>query len=213
MAIPTIAISAEEFAKIASKQEGHFLDFKGIAVAPAKLTRTLSAFANAAGGELFLGVSEDKSRNEMLWSGFKREEDANGHVQAFEQFFPSGAYFRYEFLTSPGTTGAILHCEIFKTPDMRPASDGIHYIRRGAQNLPQSTPEQITRLKYDKGLSSYEDVLLNAGISEIANSSEVIGFMIEVVPLAEPEKWLAKQQLIVNGKPTVVLFSDEPQIH
>jgi ATP-dependent DNA helicase RecG len=58
MAIPTIAISAEEFEKIASKQEGHFLDFKGIAITPAKLTRTLSAFANSDGGELFLGISD-----------------------------------------------------------------------------------------------------------------------------------------------------------
>jgi ATP-dependent DNA helicase RecG len=35
-----------------------------------------------------------------------------------------------------------------------------------------------------------------------------------VVPTAEPEVWLLKQQLIINGKPTVagiVLFAEEPQ--
>ncbi|HWN49930.1 MAG TPA: ATP-binding protein [Xanthobacteraceae bacterium] len=216
MAVSLVNITAEEASKLLSRREGHFFDFKRIAVTPAKLTRTLSGFANSDGGELLLGVAEDKSTNIMVWDGFAREEDANAHIQVFESFFPSSAYFRYQFLKGAGLVGIVLHCEIFKTPDLRPASDGINYIRRGAQNLPQTTNEQITRLKYDKGLSSYEDVLLNVDISEIANSTQIIKFMIEVVPLAEPEKWLAKQQLIVNDKPSVagaILFSDEPQVY
>ncbi|MEM6325835.1 MAG: ATP-binding protein, partial [Bacteroidota bacterium] len=39
-------------------------------------------------------------------------------------------------------------------------------------------------------------------------------FMLDVVPSAEPEAWLKKQQMVVGGKPTVaglLLFSDEPQ--
>ena len=58
----TIAISnitAEEVAKLLARQEGHFLDMKGKRIAPAKLTRSISAFANADGGELLIGVEED----------------------------------------------------------------------------------------------------------------------------------------------------------
>src|SRR5262249_12240443 len=42
----------------------------------------------------------------------------------------------------------------------------------------------------------------------------VIKFMLDVVPTAEPEAWLEKQQLIREGKPTVagiLLFAEEPQ--
>jgi ATP-dependent DNA helicase RecG len=38
--------------------------------------------------------------------------------------------------------------------------------------------------------------------------------MLEVIPQAEPDEWLKKQQCIIDDKPTVaglVLFSDEPQ--
>jgi ATP-dependent DNA helicase RecG len=214
VSISLVNIATDEVSKLLSRQEGHFLDFKRTAVTPAKLTKSLSGFANADGGELFLGIAEDKSTSTMQWKGFARQEDANAHLQVFEEFFPSSAYFRYQFLANESEQGVVLHCEVLKTPDLRAASDGVLYIRRGAQNLPQKTVEQITRLKYDKGLSSYEDVLLNLDPVEISNSTEVIRFMIDVVPSAEPEKWLAKQQLIVTGKPTVggaVLFSDEPQ--
>jgi ATP-dependent DNA helicase RecG len=38
--------------------------------------------------------------------------------------------------------------------------------------------------------------------------------MLEVIPYSEPETWLAKQQVLLNGKPTIaglVLFAEEPQ--
>jgi len=82
--------------------------------------------------------------------------------------------------------------------------------------LPQTTPEQIERLKYDKGLASYEDIRINADCIEITNSTHVIEFMIQIVPNAEPDKWLSKQRLIADETPTVaglLLFSEEPQIH
>lgn len=48
----------------------------------------------------------------------------------------------------------------------------------------------------------------------ITNSTVVLAFMLEVVPTAEPDLWLRKQQVIQDGKPTVagiVLFAEEPQ--
>lgn len=69
-------------------------------------------------------------------------------------------------------------------------------------------------MRRNKGLSSYETEPINAIPEVITNSETTIGFMIEIVPNAEPESWLAKQQLLVDQKPTVagtVLFADEPQ--
>ncbi len=74
------------------------MDFKAIEVAPAKLTRSLSAFANAEGGELFVGIDEIKISKKRLWRGFTRVEDANGFLQAFEQLFPLGNEYSYIFL-------------------------------------------------------------------------------------------------------------------
>lgn len=50
-AIEIVKLDREETVKIALIQEDHFHDVKAIEIAPAKLTQSLSAFANATGGE------------------------------------------------------------------------------------------------------------------------------------------------------------------
>jgi ATP-dependent DNA helicase RecG len=207
-------ITADQAAKILEKSEGHFGDFKSKAIKPARLTKTLSAFANADGGELYVGI--DEQGDSFHWNGFAKAEDANGHVQALEELFPLGSSFRYSFLECKGRTGLVLFCEIEKTPDIRNASDGIAYLRRGAQNLPQDTAEKIERLKYSKGIISFEDQKLNTNYAQISNSLAIIEFALEIIPTAEPDIWLKKQHLIVDDRPTVagaVLFSDEPQVN
>jgi hypothetical protein len=47
MAIDTVSMTNSQFASLLDRGEGHFLDFKAKAVSPAKLTKALSAFANA----------------------------------------------------------------------------------------------------------------------------------------------------------------------
>jgi len=213
MAIPEIEIDQEQFEKITEKGEGHFSDVKSAAISPASLTKSMSAFANADGGELFIGIDESP-RGSFRWGGFQNKESANGHIQAFEEFFPLGAYFRYEFLALPNSPGFVLHSEIDKTPDVRKASNGEVYVRRGAQNIKQSSIEQIERIKLNKGIYTFEDHNLTADPTDITNSETIIGFMIEIVPLSEPEVWLKKQKLLKTEGPTVagyVLFADEPQ--
>jgi ATP-dependent DNA helicase RecG len=72
----------------------------------------------------------------------------------------------------------------------------------------------LSGLKLNKGIKSYEDQTVATNTEDITNSYSIIEFMIDTVPSAEPEVWLAKQKLIVQGHPVVagvLLFSDEPQ--
>ncbi|RXT50264.1 ATP-dependent DNA helicase RecG [Bosea sp. Tri-44] len=180
---------------------------------PSKLTKTISALANADGGDIFVGISESKNR--LTWDGFDNEEAANAHSQVIEQTFPLGANSRVSFLHHQKLSGLVLFIEIEKTPDIRKASDGIAYLRRGAQSLPQTTNEQILRLSLNKGIHSYEDHSVNNNIEFISNFEATRAFMSDVVPFSTAEDWLRKQKLAVDGKPTVagvMLFSDEPQI-
>jgi ATP-dependent DNA helicase RecG len=52
----TREITAAEAAKIIATEEGHFADVKDIRIKPAKLSKSVSGFASASGGEIFLGV-------------------------------------------------------------------------------------------------------------------------------------------------------------
>ena len=208
--IETIGISDGEMAKLIELEENHFSDLKAIEVSPGKLSKAIAAFANAEGGELFIGI-DDKPRE---WRGFANIEAANAHIQVFEEIFPLGNDFQYNFLSHDGSDGLVLKVQISKTRDLKKASDSKVYIRRGAQSLPVTDEERIQTLRRDKGIVSFETELINCPEDAITNSVHIIEFLLEVVPTGEPEAWLKKQMLLVDHKPTVsaiLLFSEEPQ--
>jgi ATP-dependent DNA helicase RecG len=215
MAIPVVDIPAQDIGKVLRLEEGHFHDLKAIEVKPAKLTTLISALANADGGEVYIGIDEDKDRKARKWRGFSTSEAANAHLQVFEELFPLGQDFSYEFLRTPNrNVGLVLHVAIRKTREIVFASDGIPYIRRGAQSLPIKSPEALERLRRNKGITSFETATLAIPLDAVSNSLVIIEFMLEVVPSAEPLPWLKKQLLVSEDKPTAactLLFSDEPQ--
>lgn len=214
MAIDVQQIEPNQRDLVVQIGEGHYSDVKAIDIRPARLTETISAFANADGGELYIGVNEIGTQKRRNWRGFTDVEAANGHLQIFEQLFPLGRDFAYTFLSCPGETGLVLKIEIQKTMGIVRAPDRYPYLRRGAQSLRQSTPEQIKRLEYAKGLASFESEPVVADLDLVCNSTEIIEFMLQVVPMSEPDPWLRKQQLLRDGRPTVgaiLLFAEEPQ--
>lgn len=208
--INTVKLSENEIKKLLAMDEGHFSDLKAIEIAPGKLTKAIAAFANAEGGELFIGIDDSPRK----WRGFGNMEAANAHIQVFDGLFPLGSDFQYEFLSGEGLDGVVLKIQISKTRDLKAASDGKVYVRRGAQSLPVTDEDRLQSLRRDKGLVSFETEVVNCPKEVIENSTHIIEFLLEVVPTGEPEPWLKKQMLLLNGKPTVaaiLLFAEEPQ--
>jgi len=193
MSIEVEKINYEQVSQILSSEESHFLDLKSIDIRPAKLTRSISAFANASGGEVYIGIDETEidGKNQRTWRGFADQEDANAHLQVFQQLFPLGQYYSYTFLSCDGCIGLVLQVEINKNREIVKALDRpIPYLRLGAQNLPQDTEEKLARLRLDKGIDSFETSTVKADIEVITNSLPILDFMLRVIPSAEPEQWL-----------------------
>jgi len=216
MSIDIAEITHEQRDQILGLEEGHFDDLKSVDIRPAKLTKTLSAFANASGGELYIGVDEKIAGNQKrrYWRGFPDVEAANGHLQCFDQFFPLSQDFTYGFLSCPGCSGVLLRADVLKTRKIMKASNGIPYLRRGAQNLPIDSPEKLQRLQLDKGVESFEIETVDVDLELVSNSVVLLKFLLDEIPTAEPEPWLQKQRLVHNGKPTIaalLLYAEEPQ--
>ena len=170
MPIEINEISDKQVRELLAYKEGHFLDLKGKDIKPSKLTKAISAFANADGGELYVGIAEDSALPYFKWVGFDKPEAANAHVQVFEDLFPLGEDFRYSFLSHPKQTGFVLHVFIQKTKGIVKASNGIAYVRRGAQSLPIDTPEKLALLQRNKG---HHDV---CGCNGVRRACESNGF-------------------------------------
>jgi ATP-dependent DNA helicase RecG len=209
-------VSGRERDRLLTLDEDHFCDLKAMEISPAKLTRTISAFANASGGDLYVGIAEEDlfGTKTRLWRGFKDPEAANAHIQVLATMFPLGSEYSYEFLRSAGSVGLVLHVAVQKTTDVAYASDSLAYLRHGAQNLPVKTEAERERLRLDKGVQSFERNLVDVEVDFVSESNVLEKFVRDVVPASKPMKFLRSQSLIKSGKPlvaAVLLFSDEPQ--
>jgi ATP-dependent DNA helicase RecG len=212
MAFEIQNITRSQADKIINSLEGQYSDVKAVEKKPGSLTEDISAFANADGGDLYIGVDEFEVNGikTRSWRGFANPESANGHAQAF----PVNGDFLYEFLQCDGLPGLVLHITVNKTRGLTLASNNIPYLRHNAQSLPQNTLELRRRLEYAKGVHSFENENTNADLPTVTESEIVREFIATVVPTAKPEEYLRKQSLIREEKPTVasvLLFADEPQ--
>ena len=214
--IGVIEITGSERDRLLALEEGHFCDLKAVEVSPKKLAHTVSAFANAAGGDLYIGIAETEffGVTTRQWRGFADQEAANGHLQSLEALFPLGAEYSYDFLRAPGSNGIVLHIAVQRTPQIARAHDKTAYIRRGAQNLPVKGEAALNRLRLDKGIESYEKQTVDADLEVVSKADTLSQFVRQVVPALTPRKFLQKQNLVKSEKPVVaavLLFADEPQ--
>jgi ATP-dependent DNA helicase RecG len=217
MSISVQEISPEQAQIVIHTGEGQFAEVKDINIAPSKLSATMSAFANSDGGDLYVGITEHATgggAKRRAWVGFRDVEAANGHLQSFERLFPLGTDFKYGFLKCQSEPGLVLHAQVSRTRGIVNADDGMPRVRRGAQNLPIIGVEPLRRLEYAKGIASFEVEAVNASKEIVIKSRITDGFLKHVVPSADGEEWLRKQNLIRDDRPTVggtLLFSEEPQ--
>lgn len=201
-------------------EESHYLDLKSSEIKPSKLSETISAFANASGGEIFVGIAEkkDSGKTHREWIGFQDIEAANSHIQILDNMAPLGNHYRATFITVPTDEqhfpGRVLHLTIAKTREILISTDGFCYIRKNASNIRVIGDDALKRLQLDKGINTFEDETVRIRPETITKSKIMHRFVSAVVPSAEAEEWATSQFLLEGTLPTVagvLLYSDQPQ--
>ncbi len=213
----TKVISVEDALALSVRLEDHFFDKKSAEINGAKLQKVAVAFANADGGDVYVGIVDDKDEADpsKRWVGAKNIEDFNQHIQALTEIQPA-LPMDLSFLKVEGTSHYVLRVQIEKSQAVHKVADGTVYERKGAQSLPVKDPNRITALSFAKGAVSYEDCSLeNAFAEDVVDSPFVSGFLEDFSPATDPLELALNKNLIDRKtfKPKVagvLLFAKEP---
>jgi ATP-dependent DNA helicase RecG len=214
----TIMISETDSLALSTRKEDDLFDRKSATADGRAVQKIAVAFANADGGELVLGVADEKAEADpnKRWSGLTNPEGYNSHLQALFNLNPT-VDFRHEFLLAEGKEGYVLRIYIEKSAEVAKTGDGKVYQRKGAQSLPVIDPERIQSLAFAKGARSYESTPLpNVRAEEIVDSREMARFCGELKPTQEPLAFTVNEGLIdrsefVPNCAGILLYSDNPQ--
>ena len=229
MSIEKTKISEDDAFAYLSREEDHFSDFickdyKGEAV-----QKKCTAFANADGGEIFIGILDRSEINLSgdrfeRWRGFKTIEDANNAISDIcDNIEPKIVKINFEFLEIEGCSGVgyVLRVFVEKSPNVHFTASGNAYVRKGAQCKRLSSQNEITNLKLSKGSSTYEDQIVESyDIERLLSSDELKSFLRSYSPKTEIFDFLKKQLLIRsdndgNFSPvyaSVLLYDENPSI-
>lgn len=213
MAFHVATISEAEFAVLASTNESHFFELKS-AGGFEPVAKSLSAFANADGGRLIVGISDKRDQSGRL-AGYPDQEAANGHVSEIVKMFSQVPdSISIEFLKPVHIQGLLMDISVEKSSSVIATPSNEIYTRLNAQNQRLKGAQQIQELAWKKGQESYENVVTDESEDFVDRSNIFKLYQKHLVPHTPPLEYMRKEKLSRNGMGTVagvMLFDDTPQ--
>jgi len=200
-----------EWESLLSLQPDSFRAFYPATAPVEQWSRSLSALANSNGGELYLGLlpSDDATLSPSLFSSI---EEARPTLFSIRELLPLDHLYSLHLLQ--GEDGYVLQIKICRTAGLLCACDGAAYIRVGDRDQVCDSPESLRSLRWEKGLSSYEDELTEYIMDDLLRQET----FREALSAANGEgaydflrsRWLinAYNQVRVAG---ILLYADHPQ--
>lgn len=194
----TRALNKDEATVLICRAESHFFDKKSARLSGASLQKIVVALANADGGDVLIGIEDDKvdESPEKRWHGHASIEEFNGLLQALHEIVPQ-VPMSTEFLVAKDLPGYVLSMKIDKSPQVHHTASKDVYLRKGAQSLPLTNPDHLVALKFAKGLASFEDsAVANVPAEMIVDSEELRSFLVDLSPRTDALNFIVNENLI-----------------
>lgn len=199
-------------------KESQYLDRKPAQKKPSELLKHLIAFANADGGQLVIGIEDDKQGN--IITGFK-----DGKAYPIEEFKKIDREMRetpldlsFEEIPVVNYKGEddfilIISVELSSNRVIAAPNDAVYLLRQGDETVKLSY-EQRNQLSYDKGQRFFEDEIVPDASLEDIDDSLVQDFKNRFdISEHSVEEILKARRFLINGKLTkaaILLFGKYP---
>lgn len=197
-----------------SEKETYYFDRKSARKDTAEIAKHISAFANAAGGKLVIGIEDDGTV-----SGFKRDgahEIEDFKRAAITDFVPSPAVTSKELLVvnAEGESDLILVLDIAASTDRVIArkKDNEVFLRQ-RDNSVKLDREQVRALEYDKSQRNFEEEVCPRSSLDDVDHEVLARYKASLGADVSDEQLLRSRGFLVDGHLTnagVLLFSDNP---
>lgn len=214
-----LEIDDEEALHYCTADESDFFDRKAFEIKPAGLEKIVVAFANADGGEVLVGITDEKHEPEPLkrWVGRDSREAYNQHLEALVRLNPT-VDFKYVFLKRRTMSRTyVLKVSVSKGLQVHEASDKSVYIRQGAQSLSVKGAAKLMELAYMKGAKSAEDTVVDIAKIDNIEKSNALANYLEQLPITnrDPLDFLLQEHLVHPDTwspkiSSILLFADNP---
>ncbi|ULG74440.1 ATP-binding protein [Macrococcus brunensis] len=196
--------------------EGQLLDRKRASIHPKDIAQHISAFANAEGGTLVIGIEDDREISGFNHSKAKRIEE---YIEAPYEFLSRIPRYSHEIIEVENSEGEDDKILIF---NIEPSYDAIITLKDDSVYLrvndksKKLTHPQITNLEYDRGARRFEEELVEYSSIDDVNEElvdefkKLLGTHVSTEKLLKARGFMRNNQLTVAG---LLLFSDNINVY
>lgn len=208
-------ITRNDPALFSTEEENQYFDRKSARKDEKEIAKHISAFANASGGKLVIGIEDDGRV-----TGFKRDGARN--IEEFEQApigtctpGPAVRSVRVPVVNCMGEDDVILVLDVEPSPDhvVSRISDKEVFLRQNDKSV-KLDREQVLALEYDKNQRSYENEVQDRSSAEDVDAEVLRRYKDDISATGlSDEQVLRSRGFLVDGHLTnagVLLFSEYP---
>ena len=205
--------------EILSMEESQTFDRKSIKIAPRDLSNHVCAFANADGGIIVIGISDKTRRIEGV---DHHEHEVNELLRVPMDFCMPTVPFAHEFVECIDSDGKPNHVLVFRieaSPLVHENQSHDAYIRVGDKSKVLSYEDRMT-LSFDKGLRSFEDILVPESSYDDIDESYLKEYLKIIGYSKSPREYLLQNKNFAKMKDgevrlsvaAILLFGKNPQL-
>lgn len=199
-------------------EESQTFDRKSINIAPRDFSNHVCAFANADGGIIVVGISDKTKRIEGV---DHREQQVNELLRVPMDFCIPTVPFAHEFVECIDSNGRPNHVLVFcieASPLVHENQSHDAYLRVGDKSRILPYEDRMT-LSFDKGLRSFEDILLLESCYEDVDESYLREYLEMIGCSKAPREYLLQNKNYAKIKDgevrlsvaAILLFGKNPQ--